>query len=698
VSKRDSLQAELDNQILRPSQMLRTKLAKVSNEILNLQQKLSGPEAALQQHSSKLLQLNQQWSELQGSAASATQQMAEHHLEAVSTVLSQIAATASELVQCVAALFGADSTPAAVAIGQHGSSVQGEGAHIQRQLIVHMSLAEAVSTASGSSLHRFDEQRGTAQPLAICRRMLEDCRHLQDLADEFVPGATLAEGISWLSDAMKTAVTSISCCLQAVPAQQAFSNSPSSSALRQHLPALQLLGRTLQQNLQELITASLRRGVTLQQVQSAAAAVLRLCKVCPKGHLPEPGSLQYFLQALDTPELEPAAAAVTSLLRLSVVVVLACCKLTRSQQSSGVLDEMARQATGTARQLGMEPALADMPSDAAGLGAYIKQQQRLLQYAAEQLQAHWLLLQCSQGYVGGPLALLQESNLQLQASTRAFLPASYLSARFADVLEAMHVSLFDAGDLMQAAGSVIADSGEPHTAVLLQQSWAAQCLTGSDVSALLLLLQSFMQLAGLNITASAETALVDGDASLLLDTFKAATLQAVGLLKQGRDGLQSCCSRLSERSEFLQKEVLKSEISLIQSAYKQQLSISQEQHLQELQDTPPGELWVQVSSGWGRGGLPDVAGWQPAWDKVQLVDVAQLPALLRILAAGAPAEAAGQLVPGSVLVLAWFSQHQAIEACLRHGLEAQGELLRSVYDFCPQVRARLFLISALQYC
>jgi hypothetical protein len=211
------------------------------------------------------------------------------------------------------------------------------------------------------------------------------------------------------------------------------------------------------------------------------------------------------------------------------------------------------------------------------------------------------------------------------------------------------------------------------------------------VSALLQLLQSFMQLAGLDITASAETALVDGDASLLLDKFKADTLHAVEVLKQGRDSLQSCCSRLSERSEFLQKEVLRSEISLIQSAYKQQLSASQEQHLQELQDTPSDELWVQVPSGWGHGGLPGVAGWQPAWDKVQLVDVAQLPALLRILAAGAPAEVAGQLVPGSAIVLAWFSQHQAIEACLRHGLEAQGELLRCVYDFCPQVRARLRL-------
>lgn len=669
-ASRDSLAASISNQFTGASRLDRAKLAKLDKQIAELQAKLHAPEARLQQDRARLQQLQQQLAELQVAATSEADGLALQHLSDVCDSLSQAAATAAGLLRGVAAAFGADAAPAAAP----GPC---------QQLSMHMQLAEAVGASTGAASHP-----QVAEPIAMCSRLLCECEHLQGLSQEFVPGGPVQQGLTWLEATLRTAIGSLSSCLQALPAQQQFSQSRSGSVLRQHAPALQLLSQALLQDLQQLTKASLAKGSSAAQVQQLAASVLRFCQLCPPGVSPKLGTLQHHLVALRAAGLGPAAAAVTSLLRLSVLLALASCRLTRCQQPlhSAGLDDVTRSATGLARQLGLDPALADMPADAAPLAAFIRQQQRYVPYVAEQLDGRWLLLQSQQQYLGGPVALLQDGNLLLSASTRAFLPASWLSARFADVLDAMGTSLFEVAEQQvgDSSGTSISGTVASEADVQLQRSRAAQCLTASDVSALLQLLQSFMQLAQHDVSVSAETALLDGGASLLLDAFKAHTLVAVDVLKQGREELQPCCSRLSQRSELLQKEVLKAEVSLVQSTYRQQLSTSLEQHLQELQDTPPEQLWQQVPPGWA--GLPDAAGWQPAWDRLQLVAVAQLPVLLRILADGAPPEAAGQLVPGSPLVLAWFGQHQAVEACLRHGLEAQGDLLRSVYDFCPQVR------------
>lgn len=223
-------------------------------------------------------------------------------------------------------------------------------------------------------------------------------------------------------------------------------------------------------------------------------------------------------------------------------------------------------------------------------------------------------------------------------------------------------------------------------------STAAQHLAPSKVAVLLQLVQTFTQLAQHDVSTADDTALANTGPSQLLDAFKAASRAAVDLLQHNRPALQASCSRLAERSELLQKEVLKAEISMIFQAYKQQTASSQAEHMQQLQNMRPEQLWqhkdaaaADGSSSTFAAGLPDIAGWQPAWELIQLEAVAELPSLLKLLEAGAPPEAVGQLAPGSTVVLQWFSQHQAVEACLRHGLEGQGQILRTVYDFCPQV-------------
>lgn len=119
-----------------------------------------------------------------------------------------------------------------------------------------------------------------------------------------------------------------------------------------------------------------------------------------------------------------------------------------------------------------------------------------------------------------------------------------------------------------------------------------------------------------------------------------------------------------------------------------QVSVGRDEHLQDLLAcSTEGSLWQDASASSSSHTVASVsiAGLVPDWSKINLTAVGQLPTLLKLLAASGPAEAAGQLQPGSAVVLQWLGQHQVIEACLRHGIEGQGQLLRSVYDFCPKV-------------
>lgn len=111
--------------------------------------------------------------------------------------------------------------------------------------------------------------------------------------------------------------------------------------------------------------------------------------------------------------------------------------------------------------------------------------------------------------------------------------------------------------------------------------------------------------------------------------------------------------------------------------------MGQEEHLQQLQlNSSAGTLWQATIDS---DGGSSIAGFVPDWSSIQLSVVGQLPTLLKLLEASGPAEAAEQLEPGSAIVLQWLGQHQVIDACLRYGIEGQGQLLRSVYDFCPRV-------------
>jgi hypothetical protein len=119
-----------------------------------------------------------------------------------------------------------------------------------------------------------------------------------------------------------------------------------------------------------------------------------------------------------------------------------------------------------------------------------------------------------------------------------------------------------------------------------------------------------------------------------------------------------------------------------------QVQAGQEEHLQQMQ-LGSNSLWQALSNLNNSSSRTtiDIGGFVPDWSRIQLGSIApsQLPAVLKLLETRGPAEAAGQLEPGSAVVLAWLAEHQVIEACLRHGIAGQGELLRSVYDFCPRV-------------
>eukprot|EP00775_Hariotina_reticulata_P003371 gene3371-3646_t len=194
----------------------------------------------------------------------------------------------------------------------------------------------------------------------------------------------------------------------------------------------------------------------------------------------------------------------------------------------------------------------------------------------------------------------------------------------------------------------------------------------------------------LDVTVSPETALaVSSGASELLDDFKAALGSCTEQLLQGREVLEGCCRLLSDRGELLQKEVLKAEVALVGRGFKYQAQVGQEEHLNYLL-LHSSSLWKQAAApalGSSSQHKPtiDIAGLVPDWSAIQLNSVAQLPALLKLLEAAGPAEAVGQLEPASMVVQQWLGQAQVMVACLTHGIEGQGQLLRSVYDFCPRV-------------
>lgn len=436
-------------------------------------------------------------------------------------------------------------------------------------------------------------------PQQLCLNILlqEDCDRLKGLADEFQAGDPFAGGLTWLADTVAAALSSTGSCIDEWQQHQALATSDSYSCLQQQHPKLQQLVHHLQQDLDALATASRSRTATAQQVLQAAHSVLLICQLQQpqqQAHLSAAAqaaaplaknSLQWHIQSFSTAGLEPAADSCMALQRVAVQLLLLCCRLARCHHpsSSADLDELGRKAAATARQLGLADALAAMPHEAASLQAPIRHQMQLLPYAAAAVtDPDWLLLQCRQGTVAGPVAMLQAAEMQLHATGRAFLPASYLGLRFVDVLLAMKQSLFvsmpaaattSTGTAAAAAVSAQQEPGSPLQ--LLEQSVAAQCLNGADAAAVQGLLRAFTALMQLDVSASPETGLVaSSGASELLDGFKLALSSCTEQMEQGRPKLQPCCRMLCGRGELLQKEVLKAEVTLVDQAFAYQVIVS----------------------------------------------------------------------------------------------------------------------------
>lgn len=527
----------------------------------------------------------------------------------------------------------------------------------------------------------------------------DDCERLRQRAnEEFQPDDQLAAGLLWLSGTTCVTMRSLKSSLEVLPQHAAFVASPGYCSSQEQLMELQSLVHELVQQLNTAVTGSKARTSNHQQVLHAALVALDICLLQPQldQAVYQPRRLQWHTHQLMQAQLEPAASNLITLQRVAVQLVLLCCRLARCNQPacSAELDATIRQATGIGRQLGLAQVIADMPHEAAELQQPIRQLQHQLRYAAAAaVDRDWLVLQCSQGAVAGPVTLLQACQLQLQATGRALLPASFLGLRFIDCMVGMRQSLFSSIQPgLRATGASDSDaafeaqlSGDAGPLEILHNSVAARFLKTADVPVLRNLLQASCRLMHLDVSAAPETALVHSSgACALLDDFKHALSAAEETLSYGRPLLQSSCSRWGIRGELLQKEVLKAEVSLVRQAFRYQVEAGQEEHLQHLQRDST-QLWVDSSTAQHDMDCTDIAGWVPAWETIQLGSVAHLPSLLKLLQQSGPTEAAGQLEAGSSLGLEWFGTHQVMEACLRHGIEGQGELLRSIYDFCPRV-------------
>lgn len=439
----------------------------------------------------------------------------------------------------------------------------------------------------------------------MCWMLLQDgCVQLRQLADEFKTGDALAAGLCWLADTMSVAINSTSSCLEVWSQHQAFNTSSSHTCLQQQQPKLEQEVHQLLSELEQLAASSKSRTATKEQVLRPALRVLAKCRIVQQQQQHEqwqlPGAekdcLMWHIHVLTEAQLQPAALSCLALQRLSVQLLILCCRLARCHQPSGSaeVDDVSRRATAIARQLGLADAVAAMPYEAAQLQQPIKQLEQQLPYAAAAItNSSWLLLQCQQGAVAGPVALLQSCEMQLHATGRAFLPASYLGLRFVDCLMAVKESLFASAvpmppkgcraasynaaaamqqDQQSDATHIGAPAVEVNALLALQQSVAAQHLNSADAAALQHLLQSFMQLMQMDITVSPDTALaVSSGADELLDGFKSALSSCKEVLQQGRERLQPCCSRLSIRGELLQKEVLKAELALVGQAFTYQV-------------------------------------------------------------------------------------------------------------------------------
>lgn len=427
-------------------------------------------------------------------------------------------------------------------------------------------------------------------PVADLSPLQAYCSQLQELAEEFVPGDALGEGLCWLSDTLRTAADSLISILEAWQLQAAFCASESYQVLTKQHPTLRATVLQLQLDIDELVQSCKSRSATHEQVLQPAMRVLTACNLqqqseagtTHQGQYAEhssAGSLQCFTQTMAARELQPAVLNCVALQRLSVQLLILCCRLARCHQMAGfaALDEVAGCATAAATRLGLAEVVADMPYEAAEVLQQLKKLEQQLPHAATAVAGFGsLVLQCSVKAVAGPVALLQACDMQLHATGRAFLPASYLGLCFMDCLVAMKVGLFQAAsEQLSQLKEGVYDVAEGYRDPLLdlQASVAAQHLSNADAEALCGLLGSFRDLMQLDVTVSPETALViSTGASERLDDFKSALDDCVELLLQGRLQLQSCCQRLNSRGELLQKEVLKAEVTLVGQGFRYQVS------------------------------------------------------------------------------------------------------------------------------
>lgn len=510
----------------------------------------------------------------------------------------------------------------------------------------------------------------TNAAITACCAVQEVAGGIHNAAKAYLPSDPLHSGLLWLDGAVTTCLTSLRLSLQLWEEQQVLMASPGWQGWQQHLSGLQQVVGELEGQLQALVGCSLSPVATTDATLQHLEDVLLVCLV----HAPEeatPGSLQWHVLQLEEasePLLAPAAANLRAMHQLATLLSLACCRLLKAQDpaasSSNRCTALARHCEQLVQQLGLQQQAAGLPAEASELRQLIKRLAVQVPYAAAALtNTPWLLAQCSAGVVMGPVALLQGWQAQLLAPGRAYASASYLALRVLDCIEDIRSSLFTQDESVLTEGAV-----------------AAAHLTGPEVAAVCDMVEKVGRLLVAPITVSVAGALTSSSAaSRQLDGLKAAVVAACDQLQQGRPQLEGWCDRLKVRSELLQKEVLKAETQRVLAAYTQAVADGHARHQQQL-DALQSQLWRPAEDG-----KPALEGLAPDLAVLQLWDVCDLPALFQVLAAGAPPGVQAQLQPTSPLVLQWFGQQRITEACLRHGILSQGDLMRSIYDFCLQV-------------
>jgi hypothetical protein len=478
-------------------------------------------------------------------------------------------------------------------------------------------------------------------------------------------------GLHWLKGALCTCRMAMRGALQQVHYQQLLLASPSwQEWQQQHLEPLRKDICHLRDQVTKMTQSSLSSVATTDEIMRHIEKVLVCCWVAPGTGSDGPVQ-SHALQLNGSEQLSPVMENLKAMHRLAVLLTAACCRLLRAQDPAANSNTVYTHRFGKCEQvlqrLGLQLWVAQFPKEASGLRQLIKKMHVQVPYAAESLtHTPWLLLQCSSRVVMGPIALLQGWQTALLAPSCAYASASYLAVRVLDCMQAMQHSLL--------VGTVPAAG---HPAKLA----SAVHLSPAEVTAVEVMVQVLAKLLQATVTQPVQEALESRRmASEQLEGLKASVGKACEMLQQGRPQLVGFLNQLEVRAELLQKEVLKAETQRVLAAYSEQVAAGQARHQQQLWTMPQQQLWQNAAEG-----MPALEGRAPNLDVLELWDVCDMASLCKLLQEGAPSGMQGQLLPTSLVVLQWFGQQCITEACLRHGILSQGDLMRSIYDFCPQV-------------